>query len=70
MNELVENENWAALGIFTTNDIKRMLDVEYVSELTIAILNGHQNKNLLSKSIINYGKVSFRIAIILKNYLM
>ena len=46
MNEIAENENWAKLDIFTSNDIKRMLDVEFVSELTIAILNGHQNKKL------------------------
>lgn len=46
MNEIAENENWGKLDIFTSNDIKRMLDVEFVSELTIAILNGHQNKKL------------------------
>lgn len=46
MNEIAEYENWGKLDIFTANDIKRMLDVEFISELTIAILNGHQNKKL------------------------
>ncbi|MBL0104616.1 MAG: DUF262 domain-containing protein [Bacteroidetes bacterium] len=46
MNEIAENENWGKLDIFTSNDIKRMLDVEFVSELAIAVLNGHQNKKL------------------------
>lgn len=46
MNEIAEFENWGKLDIFTSNDIKRMLDVEFVSELTIAVLNGHQNKKL------------------------
>lgn len=46
MNEIAEYENWGKLDIFTSNDIKRMLDVEFVSVLTIAVLNGHQNKNL------------------------
>ena len=46
MNEIAEYENWGKLDIFSSNDIKRMLDVEFVSVLTIAVLNGHQNKNL------------------------
>ncbi|MFH0735096.1 MAG: DUF262 domain-containing protein [bacterium] len=46
MNEIAENENWGKLDIFTSNDIKRMLDVEFISELTIAFLHGHQNKKL------------------------
>lgn len=46
MNEIAEYENWGKLDIFTSNDIKRMLDVEFVSVRTIAVLNGHQNKNL------------------------
>jgi hypothetical protein len=46
MNEIAENDNWGKLDIFSNNDIKRMLDVEFISELTIAILNGHQNKKL------------------------
>lgn len=44
MNEIAEFENWGKLDIFTSNDIKRMLDVEFISEIAIAILHGHQNK--------------------------
>ena len=44
MNEISEYENWGRLDIFTSNDIKRMLDVEYISEIAIEILHGHQNK--------------------------
>jgi hypothetical protein len=46
MNEIAEYENWGKLDIYSSNDIKRMLDVEFVSELTVAVLHGHQNKKL------------------------
>jgi hypothetical protein len=46
MNEIAAYEIWGKLDFFTSNDIKRMLDVEFISELTIAILHGHQNKKL------------------------
>jgi hypothetical protein len=36
--------HWSALGIFSANDIRRMLDVEFISELVIAVLHGLQNK--------------------------
>ena len=32
------------MGFFSPEKVRRMLDVEYISELTIAYLNGHQNK--------------------------
>jgi hypothetical protein len=44
MNKLSDKEVWSDLDIFTANDIRRMLDVEYISELAIAVLHGHQNK--------------------------
>ena len=44
MNDLSDKEIWRKIGIFTQNDIRRMLDVEFISELTIAMLNGPQNK--------------------------
>lgn len=44
MNELADKEIWSRLGLFTPNDIRRMLDVEYISELSIGILYGTQNK--------------------------
>lgn len=35
---------WADCGVFTANDYRRMLDQEFISELVIAHLHGHQNK--------------------------
>ena len=46
MNEISEDDIWRELGIFTANDVKRMLDVEFISELTIAAIHGVQNKKL------------------------
>lgn len=46
MNEIANDDIWRILGIFTPNDVKRMLDVEYISELTIASIHGVQNKKL------------------------
>jgi hypothetical protein len=44
MNDISDKEIWQKLNIFTQNDIRRMLDVEYISELTVAFLKGPQNK--------------------------
>lgn len=44
MEELADLDFWANCSIFSANDRRRMLDAEYVSELTIAVLNGPQNK--------------------------
>lgn len=44
MNRLAENPFWIDSGIFTVNDFRRMLDVEFISELAIAALYGQQNK--------------------------
>lgn len=46
MNEIADDDIWRELGIFTANDVKRMLDVEFISELTIAAIHGVQNKKL------------------------
>ena len=35
---------WVSSGIFTANDFRRMLDIEYISELAVALLFGPQNK--------------------------
>jgi hypothetical protein len=32
------------MKVFSANDIRRMLDVEFISEIAIALLHGHQNK--------------------------
>jgi len=44
INEIITFDEWSELNIFTTNDLRRMLDAEYVSELVIAYLHGVQNK--------------------------
>jgi len=36
MNKISNWEYWSAIGLFSPNDVRRMLDVEYVSELAIA----------------------------------
>lgn len=44
MNELSDIPFFDEANIFTPNDIRRMLDVEFISEVAIAVLNGIQNK--------------------------
>lgn len=46
MNEIADDEIWKYIGVFTPKDVKRMLDVEFISELTIAAIHGVQNKKL------------------------
>lgn len=44
MEKLASDEFWSESGIFSANDFRRMLDVEYVSELAVGYLHGFQNK--------------------------
>lgn len=44
MEGLAKNEYWVTSGIFSANAFRRMLDVEFISELAIAVLRGPQNK--------------------------
>jgi hypothetical protein len=44
MQELSNYKYWNTTGIFTPLNVRRMMDIEYVSELAIAVLHGHQNK--------------------------
>jgi hypothetical protein len=44
MESVADDSYWAATGIFSANDVRRMLDVEFVSELTVAALHGPQTK--------------------------
>lgn len=44
MNKISDKEYWNKVDIFTPNDVRRMLDVEYISELSIYYLHGLQNK--------------------------
>jgi len=41
---IAENDFWGESGIFSANDVRRMLDVEYISELAVGVLHGPQNK--------------------------
>lgn len=44
MEDISDFEFWSQSGIFSANDRRRMLDVEFISEITVAVLNGLQNK--------------------------
>jgi hypothetical protein len=44
MERVADLEYWTTSGIFTANDVRRMLDIEFISELAIAALYGAQNK--------------------------
>tara|TARA_R100000988_G_C3940030_1_gene135750 strand:+ start:51 stop:683 length:633 start_codon:yes stop_codon:yes gene_type:complete len=44
MERIADRPFWTDAGVFTPNAVRRMLDVEFVSELTIALLHGVQNK--------------------------
>lgn len=44
MNYIADKKYWDDLGIFTPQKVRRMLDVEFISEIAIAYLNGLQNK--------------------------
>lgn len=44
MESLAEDEFWGRSGVFSANDVRRMLDVEFVSELAVGVLHGLQNK--------------------------
>jgi hypothetical protein len=44
VEKISDNEAWAEVGLFTPNDVRRMIDIEYVSELAVGFLHGLQNK--------------------------
>jgi hypothetical protein len=44
MEEISDHEFWNDSGLFSANDRRRMADAEFISELTVAYLNGIQNK--------------------------
>lgn len=44
MEDLSEDEFWETARIFSRNDVKRMLDVEFISELAVGLMHGPQNK--------------------------
>lgn len=44
MNTISDKPYWKDIALFSAEKVRRMQDVEYISEITIAFLNGHQNK--------------------------
>lgn len=44
MQEISNYKYWSTTGIFTPLNTRRMMDIEYISELAVAVLHGHQNK--------------------------
>ena len=44
MEALSDEAFWNRSGVFSANDVRRMLDVEFISELAIGYLHGPQNK--------------------------
>lgn len=44
MTTVSQHNFWVTSGLFTVNDIRRMLDVEFISEIAVARLYGLQNK--------------------------
>lgn len=55
MQEISNYTYWSTSGIFTPLNIRRMMDIEYISELSVAVLHGHQNKKeTLDKYYLEY----------------
>lgn len=46
MEKISDYDFWSDFSIFTANDYRRMIDVEYISELAVAYLHGFQNKKI------------------------
>jgi len=44
MQEISNYKYWSTTGIFSPLNVRRMMDIEYISELAIAVLHGFQNK--------------------------
>jgi hypothetical protein len=44
MQEISNYKYWNTTGIFSPLNVRRMMDIEYISELAIAVLHGLQNK--------------------------
>jgi len=44
MQEIANYKYWNTTGIFSPLNTRRMMDIEYISELSVAVLHGFQNK--------------------------
>jgi len=59
MEELSDYEFWSVAGMFSANDRRRMLDIEFISELAVAVLNGLQNKKKLLEEFYQQYETNF-----------
>lgn len=59
VTEIAENDVWGDLRLFTANDVRRMLDEEYISELALAIVYGIQNKKVNLEKFYEETEVEF-----------
>ena len=44
MQEISNYKYWSTTGVFSPLNVRRMMDIEYISELAVAVLHGLQNK--------------------------
>lgn len=59
VTEIAENDVWGELRLFTANDVRRMLDEEYISELVLARVYGIQNKKVNLEKFYEETEVEF-----------
>jgi hypothetical protein len=62
MEDVSDLEFWSDAGLFSANDRRRMLDVEFISELAVAVLNGLQNKKKQLEEFYQQYETSFEDA--------
>jgi hypothetical protein len=62
MEEISNFDFWSEAGIFSANDRRRMLDVEFISELAVAVLNGIQNKKKMLEEFYQQYETKFEDA--------
>ena len=60
VTEIADEDVWGDLRLFTANDVRRMLDEEYISELILAIVYGIQNKKVNLDKFYEETEVEFR----------
>lgn len=57
VERLADDEYWEKAGLFSASAVRRMLDVEFISELAILLIHGPQNKKQsLDKWYVTYEK--------------
>lgn len=62
MEEISEFEFWDNAAVFSANDRRRMYDIEYISELAVAYVNGLQNKKKRLEEFYQQYETSFDAA--------